>query len=56
MKKTKFDAATEARRIAREKLGPVQPLKIIIDKRFKAPKHKKAEQFAGRTGQAAERW
>jgi hypothetical protein len=40
-KPTKFSAATEARRRAREASGPPPAERIIPDKRLKPPKHKK---------------
>ena len=41
-KKTRFRAATEARRRARLGIGMPPPERTIVDKRLKPPKHKKA--------------
>jgi hypothetical protein len=40
-RKTKFTAAKEARRRAREVAGPPPAERVIPDKRRKLPKHKK---------------
>jgi DNA-directed RNA polymerase subunit K/omega len=40
-KSTKFTAAIEARRRARELAGPPPAARVIPDKRLKPPKHKK---------------
>jgi hypothetical protein len=40
-KKSKFTAAREARRRAREVAGPPPAGRVIPDKRLKPPKHKK---------------
>jgi len=40
-KPTKFTAAIEARRRARELAGPPPAARVIPDKRLKPPKHKK---------------
>lgn len=37
----KLDVAKEARRRAREAVGPAPPERVIPDKRRKPPKHKK---------------
>lgn len=41
-KKRKFEKGTEARRVAREKVGTPPSERIIPDRRLKPPKHKKA--------------
>ena len=39
-KKSKFKAATEARRRARLGIGPPPTERVIVEKQFKKPKHK----------------
>ena len=39
--KKRFEAGSEARRIAREVVGNPPPARVIKDKRAKPPKHKK---------------
>jgi hypothetical protein len=41
MKKKKFKAATQAKRLARERVGAPRPEKVFRDRRFRPPKHKK---------------
>lgn len=40
-KKPKFEKGTEARRIAREKVGAPPAERVIPNRRLKPPKHKK---------------
>ena len=40
----RFDKATEARRAARQQAAKPGAVRVIPDKRFKAPKHKKREE------------
>lgn len=41
-KKQKFDLGKEVRKLARERVGKVQPKKVIIPKAKRKPKHKEA--------------
>ncbi len=40
-KKEKFDLGKEVRKLARERVGNVQPEKVIVPKADRKPKHKK---------------